>query len=370
MKASCIVNSEGSIIDTSNLPNVFKVRNLQRRIAELDELADRFAANLSQQNLGATKDSFFTKIQPCYTEDHLYLKYKVPIEADNPIVRQAHQIKSKGFLPPQGNNRYNMDILYSINCDTIRERVVWCVQYIQPFALNRNIFDCQWQEFTPQAPILYSRFLNTAQQGLISPEQLKKGTGNQAYYYPQEDLFQDEALDMNNAVYLVSDKPQVKIDDRINEAYLETFQQYGFQNKCAYSNQALYCLYAINDLRFSGKIYPIYLELREYIQSVLPEAFKIRYVNNDIMFVYNKRDYIIYVRDPINRQGECTLILNGAIYTDVSALKEGFEKSMRPCKWFETVVNPNINSQRKENQNGEHSSTGNKRPIQWGGRRD
>lgn len=373
MKASCIVNSEGRVVDTSSMPNVFKVRNLQRRIAELNELAEKFAANLEKQHLFVSKDSFFTKFQPCYTEDYLYLRYKVPIEANNPMVRQAYQLKTKGFLPPQGSNRYNTDILYSIDCDTIRERVIWFVQYIQPFVLNRNLYDCQWQEFTPQAPILYSRFLNTAQQGLITPEQLKKGTGNRAYYYPQEDLFQDEKLDMKTALYLISEKPQVKIDDRIYTAYQETYQQYGFQNKSEYSNQALYCLYAINDLRFSGKIYPMYLELREYIQSALPDAFKIRYANNDILFVYDKRDYSIYVRDPINNQGECTLILNGTIFSDVSSLKEGFMKSLKTCNWFETIVKPNIlTNQRKENHYDGERKTDSKRTgtIQWGGRRN
>jgi hypothetical protein len=374
MKASCIINSEGRVVDTSSMPNVFKVRNLQRRIAELNELADKFAANLGKQNLLVCKDSFFIKFQPCYTEDYLYLRYKVPIEANNPMVRQAYQLKTKGFLPPQGENRYNTDILYSIDCDTIRERVVWYVQYIQPFLLNRNLYDCQWQEFTPQAPVLYFRFLSAAQQGMITPEQLKKGTGNRAYYYPQEDLFQDEKLDMKTALYLISEKPQVKVDDRIYKAYQETYQQFGFQNKCEYSNQALYCLYAINDLRFSGKIYPLYLELREYIQKTLPDAFKIRYANNDILFVYNKRDYSIYVRDTINNQGECTLILNGNIFSDVSSLKESFVKAIKPCKWFETVVMPNIiTNHRKENQyDGECNCTDNKRhdTIKWGGRRD
>lgn len=370
MKASCIVNSEGRIIDTSALPNVFKVRNLQKRIAELDDLADKFAANLIKQNFYCSKDSFFCKFQPCYTVDLLYLRYKIPIEASNPMVRQAYQLKSKGYLAPQSDNRFNTDILYSIDCDTIRERTVWSVQYIQPFLLNRNIYDCQWQEFTPKAPVLYSRFISAAQQNLITPEQLKKGTGNRTFYYPQEDLFQGETLDMKKALYLISEKPQVKVDDRIYAAYQATFQEFGFQGKTAYSNQALYCLYAINDLRFSGKIYPVYLELKEHIQSVLPDAFKIRYANNDILFVYNKRDYTIYVRDPINFQGECTLILNGAIFTDVPSLKDGLIKSLKPCKWFETVVIPNLNSQRKENQNGEHSSSDTKHTIQWGGRRD
>lgn len=372
MKASCVVDSDGRVLDTSALPNVFKVRNLQKRIAEIDDLAEKFAANLIKQNLFVTKDSFFSKFQPCYTIDFLYLRYKVPIEASNPMVRQAYQLKNKGYIAPQTDNRFNTDILYSIDCDTIRERIVWSVQYIQPFLLNRNIYDCRWQEFTAQAPILYSRFLSAAQKNLITPEQLKKGTGNHAFYYPQDNLFQGETLDMKTALYLISDKPQNRVDDRINIAYQETFSEFGFQGKSAYSNQALYCLYAINDLRYSGKIYPIYLELREYIQNVLPEAFKIRYANNDVLFVYDKHDYTIYVRDPINRQGECTFILNGAIFTDLSSLKEGFVKSLKPCKWFETVVKPNINGQRKESQYGEHSSSDIKKPstIQWGGRRD
>lgn len=348
MKASCVITSEGKIEDTRKMPNVFRVRNLQKRISEIDDFINSFAALLN-----ITPDSFIYKFQPFYTEDHIFLLYKTPLEASDPNVRRAHDLKAgngKGFLIKP--SEYGM--LKSIYSEDYKEKTLWYAFYVQEITLERNIYDCQWEQMVLAQPVAYYDFQRDSDIDLITPEQLKKGTGNRAYYYPNgQPRDTNIGLYLNSAYTVSSGVPQIKSDRTIKDALKNLYYQYGFEKKCYYSNQASFCLYAINHLRFSGKIFNVYQAAKDIIQKVLPNASNIKYSDNTIQFNEAGRFHTIYVCDPINKQQDITLIINGTMLHSVSDLKLYLRNSLEPCRWFDDVVIPNITSG-KDINNGQY----------------
>lgn len=329
MRASCVVTSEGVVIDTYNKPNVFKIRNTQHRIAELDEFTETFASSLNDNGFIATKSSFIYAFQPFYTDDKVYMFYKTSLDASNPLVRQAFNYKSGRQA---GIRQEDIPTLNSIFYDDSNGRTNWYILQAQEFILERNIYDCQWESIIPQKPILYIDFIQATKTNTLTKEEVGKGMGTRAYYYPQDKAIYDANVIIKAALSLS--------DGNVQMAYDAVRKHYSFDTKKPYGNQALLCLYAINDLPFSGKIYPLYLEVREAIKEVLPFSYSIRYNGNVINFGYQQKFHNLYVCDTLTNPNKYTMILNGNVINNISELKTNLKSFIEPCKWFDDVVLP------------------------------
>lgn len=346
MKASYAVTSDGQIIDARKVPNVFSVRNLQMRVEEIKSFIVDLACALQ-----ISPDSFSFKFQPFYTEDHVLFLYKVPLEASNALVRKAYDLRtgkrSMKLIPPA-----DYTLLKSIYSEEVREKTQWYALFVQDIVLERNLFDCSWEQMTPLRAVPFYEFERQSEYNLITPEQLRQGTGNRAYYYPSGIPTADSAKD---AAMIVGGNIRPKnVDEKVLPALKQIYLRYGLNNKCCYGNRVFYCLYSINDLRFTGKIFSVYQELKDIIKSVYPQAFNIRYNDNQITYEVDGEQHTVYVCAPITKQQLITFVVNGAILHSAAAFKEYLQTPAQPCRWFEEMVLPNIDG--KDNQNGKHRS--------------
>ena len=99
MKASCVVNSEGEVIDTRSLLNVFSVKNLQARVSELDALVKSFVELLQKHGYCAAPDCFVYKVQPFYTEHKESGRRQVAVTIEELGVSPlAHGVQTQQYL--------------------------------------------------------------------------------------------------------------------------------------------------------------------------------------------------------------------------------------------------------------------------------
>lgn len=356
MKASCVVNSEGEVIDTRSLLNVFSVKNLQARVSELDALVKSFVELLQKHGYCAAPDCFVYKVQPFYTEDRILLLYKVPLEAKHPFVWQANFLKHKNELSPQMRlTDSEISVIRSIYSEQHKQRVLWYARFVQEIVLERNVYDCRWECFSPLKPVTIFDYENRAAESLITREQLRSGTGNKAYFYPKDGELPDFNTAYETALSVQTGLEQESIEPVIRAAMLDLYAMYGFNGKKKYANQALFCLFAINDLKYSGRMYQLYITLRERIKAEIPAALRIRYEACKIIFEDSGTERTIFVRDGFTQREQFAFVTNGYIFSDIDSLINGLKQPFEPCLWFESVVLPNvISSVRKDTQYGEH----------------
>jgi hypothetical protein len=332
MKASYAVTSEGDIVDTCKMPNVFKVRNIQKRTQEISSFVTAFATSL-----GTTADSFSIKFQPFYTEDHIMLMYKVPLESSNPLVRRAYDLRtgkrSSEFIFPA-----DYPLLKSIYSEEVKEKTQWYALYVQDMVLERNIFDCMWIQIVPLRPVTFYEFERYSEVNLITPEQLRTGTGNKAFHYPSGIPTAESAL--RAAMPLEGSVRPSGIEGKILSAMRQMYHQFGFDKRYRYANKAFYCLYAINDRRYAGKIFVVYQEIKDIIKRSYPTAYNIRYNDRQITFQHDEVQTAIYVCEPISKQQLITFVIDGAILHSTAALSEYFRTPPQPCEWFSEKVLP------------------------------
>lgn len=338
MKASYAVNSKGEVINTESLANIFKVRGMQNRISEIDAFIADFAFFMSRNGYTVNENSFIYKIQPYYTEDRIYMFVKTPLEANSRLVKRANGI----IFPNEKED--DEAVLKSITSTPEREKTVWYILQVFEIILERNTFDCEWESFTISKPALFSAFISWARKNELSPEDLKLKMINKGFIYPQEKKVPPIQEIIKDAVPLLGAETPAENAEHIREVFYKYIEQVGYSAKKDYANQAIQCLYIINDLSYEGNIYNVYETIKPLLKSLLPNSKYVRYQsgNNTISYDYQNNHYVIYVRSAKGKQDQYTLVINGKIYNNIKEMTSDVQGLIKPCKWYEEIVVPNI----------------------------
>lgn len=343
MKASCVIDSEGRVIDTSELSNVLNIRNPNKRAAELEEFIGQYIICLWHRAVSITTEGFVYKIQPNFVEERLYAFFKIPLDASDPLIKRAYLYKNKQLNDDLTPNEINL--LKSVYSTPVREKTVWYILYAQELMFERNIYDGEWEKITTQSLLTYKEFTDMVKTDIqaVKNDPKNRTLGNRNYLYSKEWNFADIEGILKNAATIDNDGcPLSEPLQKFSTALKDYRKKMGFDRKKAYGNQALYCLYAINDLAYSDKVFPIYYVIKKIIRKTFPSAYNIRYEKTIISFEYDNKVHTIYVCDPLNKQYEQTLIINGRIINDPEALRDNFAQVLTPCLWYDEIVLPNV----------------------------